>query len=82
MQGGAYETTSLQKLSDRNRHKGSAYCMRIMGLATYAFHKWRDQVFHKKNKTCGHSYQCSCELKLLKDRYLTDPSLKILLEEQ
>ena len=27
MQGGAYNTTSLQKLIDRNRHKGSAYCM-------------------------------------------------------
>ena len=34
MQGGAYNTASLQKLIDRNRHKGSAYCMKIMGLAT------------------------------------------------
>ena len=70
MQGGAYNTTSLQKLIDRNRHKGSAYCMKIMGLATYAFNKWRDQVFLKKKKICSHLYQCPCELELLKGRKL------------
>ena len=77
MQGGAYNTTSLQELINRNRHKGSAYCMKIMGLATYAFHKWRDQVFLKKNKSCGHPYQCPCELKLLKDRKIDRPFLEI-----
>ena len=41
-QGIVYNTSSLHKLIDRNRHRGSAYCMKIMGLATYAFHKWND----------------------------------------
>ena len=64
MQGGAYNTASLQKLINRNRHRGSAYCMKIMGLTTYAFHKWRDQVFLKKKKISGHPYRCPCELEL------------------
>ena len=42
MQGRSFDTSSLQNLIERNRHKGSAYCMKIMGLAIYAFHKWRD----------------------------------------
>merc|ERR1711873_398620 len=48
-----------------------------MGLATYAFHKWRNQVFLKKKKTCCHPYQCPCELKLLKDRKFDRPFLEI-----
>ena len=40
MQGKGYDTARLQGIIDRNKHKGSAYCMKIMGLATYAAHKW------------------------------------------
>ena len=40
IQGEAYDTARLQGLINRNKHKGSAYCMKIMGLATYAAHKW------------------------------------------
>ena len=38
MQGKANNTISLQKLINRNRYKGSTYCMKIMRLATYIFH--------------------------------------------
>ena len=48
MQGKGCDTARLQGLINRNKHKGSAYCMKIMGLATYAAHKWRDRVFLKK----------------------------------
>ena len=68
MQGMGYDTTRLQGIIDRNKHKGSAYCMKIMGLATYAAHKWRDKAFLRKNKVCGHPYKCLCEIKLLQDR--------------
>ena len=44
--------------------------MKIMGLATYAFHKWSDRAYLKKQKTCGHPHQCPCELKLLRKRKL------------
>ena len=51
--------------------------MKIMGLATYAFHKWKDQVYLKKKKGCGHPYQCPCELELLKKRKLDRPFLEM-----
>ena len=30
-----YDTSGMQGVINRNKHKGSAYCMKIMGLATY-----------------------------------------------
>ena len=39
IQARTYDTSALQELINRNKHKGSAYCMKIMGLATYATHK-------------------------------------------
>ena len=56
VQGIVYDTSSLQNFIDRNRHKGSAYCMKIIRLATYAFHKWKNQVYLKKKKVGGHPY--------------------------
>ena len=76
MQGEAYDTISVQGLINRNKHRGSAYCMKIMGLATYAAHKWRDKAFLKKNKVCGHPYKCPCEIKLLQDRKIDRPFLE------
>ena len=49
--------------------------MKIMGLATYAAHKWRDRAFLKKKKKCGHLYNCPCEIKLLQDRMFDRPFL-------
>ena len=40
IQGKGYDTARLQGIIDRNKHKGSAYFMKIMELATYAAHKW------------------------------------------
>ena len=76
IQGEAYNTAKLQGLINRNKHKGSAYCMKIMGLVTYTAHKWRDKAFLKKNKVNGHPYKYPCEIKLLKDRKFDRPSLE------
>ena len=76
MQGMGYDTTRLQGIIDRNKHKGSAYCMKIIRLATYAAHKWRERVFLKKNKVCGHPYKCLCKIKLLQDRKIDRPFLE------
>ena len=50
IQRGTYNTSLLQGLIDRNKHKGSAYCVKIMGLVTYIAHKLRDRKFLKKEK--------------------------------
>ena len=47
--------------------------MKIMGLATYAAHKWQDKAFLGKNKVCGHPYKCLCKIKLLQDRKIDRP---------
>ena len=44
-----------------------------MGLVTFAAHKWQDQVFLRKHKTCGHPYKCPCEVKLLQSRKIDRP---------
>ena len=68
IQGDACDRATLQGLINWNKHKGSALCMKIMGLATYAAHKWQDRAFLRKNKVCGHPYKYLCEIKLLQDR--------------
>ena len=65
MQGRGYDTARLQGIINRNKYKGSAYCMKIMGLATYAAYEWQDKAFLTKHKDCGHPYKCLCEVKLL-----------------
>ena len=50
--------------------------MKIMGLVTYAAHKWQDQAFLRKHKTCGHPYKCPCEVKLLQSRKIDRPFLE------
>ena len=60
---------------NRNKHKGSAYCMKIIGLVTYVTHKWRDRAFLRNRKKCDHPYQCPCEIKLLQDRSIDIPFL-------
>ena len=49
--------------------------MKIMVLTTYAFHKWSNRAYLKKQKTCGHPHQCPCELELLSKRKLDRPFL-------
>ena len=49
--------------------------MKIMGLVTYAAHKWRDKVYLKHNKVCDHDHHCPCKEKLLKERALDRPFL-------
>ena len=49
--------------------------MKIMGLATYVTHKWRDRAFLRNRKNCDHPYQCPCEIKLLQDRSIDRPFL-------
>ena len=47
--------------------------MKIMGLVTYAAHKWRDTVYLKLNKVCNYVYQCPCKERLLKKIALDRP---------
>ena len=47
--------------------------MKIMDLATYAAHNWRDTVYLKRNKVCDHFHRCPCKEKLLKERKLDRP---------
>ena len=47
--------------------------MKIMGLVTYAAHKWRDTVYLKLNKVCDHVHHCPCKESLLKKRALDRP---------
>ena len=75
IQGGTYDTSLLQGLIDRNKHKGSAYCMKIMGLVTYITHKWRDKTFLKKKRECKHPHECPYDIKLLQERKLDRPFL-------
>ena len=70
-----YDSSLLQVIVDNNKHKGSARCMKIMGLVTYITHKWRDKVFLKHNKFYNHQYHCPCKQKLLKKRTLDRPFL-------
>ena len=60
-----YNTNELQGIINRNKHRGSAYCIKIMGLATYAAHEWQDKAFLTKHKDCGHPHKCLGEIKLL-----------------
>ena len=48
-----------------------------MGLATYAFHKWINQIYLKKKKDSVHPYQCPSKLELLKKRKLDRPFLEM-----
>ena len=68
-----YDSSLLQVIVDKNKHQGSAKCMKIMGLVTYITHKWRDKAFLKHNKICKHKYHCPCEQKLLKKRAIDRP---------
>ena len=70
-----YDSSLLQVIVDKNKHQGSAKCMKIMGLVTYITHKWRDKVFLKHNKICNHQYHCTCKQRLLKKRTIGRPFL-------
>ena len=82
IQGEAYDTARLQGLINRNKHKGSAYCMKIMGLATYAAHKWQDRAFlRKKTKCVAIPIDVSVKLNYCKTGKLTGHFLRIPLED-
>ena len=68
-----YDSSIFQTIVNNNKHQGSAKCMKIMGLVTYAAHTWRDKVYLRLNKNCNHTYQCPCKDRLLKKRTLDRP---------
>ena len=77
-----YNTDTLQRIVDRNKAKGSAYCIKIMGLVVYAAHKWRDKVFLKKHKPCEHSLECPSRLNYYNPEKFTGHSRSTPLEDQ
>ena len=69
----SYDSSCLQIVVDRNKHKGSAFCMKVISLATYVAQIWRDKAFLSTRKKCNHPHQCPCEIKLLQDRPIDRP---------
>ena len=39
-----YDSSLLQVIIDKNKHLGTAKCIKIMGIFTYFAHKWQDKV--------------------------------------
>ena len=71
----------LDKVVQRNIHKGSSHCMKIMGYVTYAVHNWRDTVYLKKHSKCGHAYRCVCKELLLAKRQRDRPFFETPIRE-
>ena len=71
----------LDKIVQRNLHKGSSHCMKIMGYVTYFAHKWVDKVFLKKHSKCKHTFLCECKQKLLANRKIDRPFVETPIRE-
>merc|ERR1711895_90299 len=63
----------LETIVDKNKFRGSNFCLTVMGYVTWIAHHWRDKVYLKKNTTCNHQYLCPCKKKLLADRQIDRP---------
>ena len=81
IQGRGYDTARLQGLIDRKKHKGSSYCIKIVGLVPYASHKWRDRMFLRKTKCVAIPINVSVKLNYYMAGKLTGHSLIIPLED-
>merc|ERR1712115_548631 len=67
----------LETVVTRNKFRGSNYCLKIMGYATWIAHHWRDKVYLRKYSTCNHQYLCPCKRKLLADRKVDRPFVEL-----
>ena len=70
-----YNTKELQGIINRNKHRGPAYCIKIMGLASYAAHEWQDKA--QSTKTVAIPTNVSMKLNYRKTEKLTDHSRRI-----
>ena len=78
------KTVNLQPLEtavDRNKFRGSNFCLKVMGYVTWIAHHWRDKVYLKKNTTCNHQYLCPCKKKLLADRQIDRPFVELPIRD-
>ena len=56
LKGDPYDSSLFQTIVDNNKIQGSAKCMKMIGLVTYAAHNGRDTVYLRCNKVCKHVY--------------------------
>ena len=71
----------LETVVNRNKFRGSNFCMKVMGYATWIAHHWRDTVYLRKNSTCNHQYLCPCKKKLLADRQIDRPFVELPIRD-